>query len=117
MGIDLKAMASYFRERRGEFLPTATLRFERDPRVFARLAAEAVPCLVHRLPEGLKAGCYEDQGLVFADVDRQGNPLTFTTPAELRRLEIPPDTSDWNRAVLGFLLALPCDARIVLYWC
>ncbi len=58
MGIDLKAMASYFRERRGEFLPTATLRFERDSRLFARLAVESVPCLVRRLPDELKAGCY-----------------------------------------------------------
>jgi hypothetical protein len=117
MGIDLKAMASYFRERRGEFLPTATLRFERDSQVFARLVAEAVPCLVRRLPDGLKAGCYEDEGLVFTDVDWRGSRLTFTTPADLVRLEIPADTSPWNCAVLGFLQALPTDARIVLYWC
>src|SRR5262249_46544338 len=30
MGLDLKVMASHFRERRGEVLSTATLRFDRD---------------------------------------------------------------------------------------
>ena len=51
------------------------------------------------------------------EVDRSGVPLTFTTPAELRCLRVPGDLSPWNRAVLAFLLALPQDARVVLYWC
>ena len=117
MGLDLKVLATHFRERRGEFLPTATLRFERDHRLFAQLAPDATPSLVRPLPSGLKAGTYEDDGLVFTETDRQGRPLTFTTPADLRRLVLPEDIAAWNRAVLAFLLALPQDARIVLYWC
>ena len=117
MGIDLKALATCFRETRGEFLPTATLRFERDYRLFAQLVPDATPSLVRPLPPGLKAGTYEDDGLVFTEADRQGRPLTFTTPADLRRLDVPPDLGAWNRAVLAFLLALPEEARIVLYWC
>jgi len=117
MGIDLKVMASSFRERRGEFLPTATLRFERDPGLFARLSQDAIPCLVRPLPEGLKVGSYEDQGLNFTDVDHQGQALTFTTSEDLRRLKPPDDISRWNHAVLSFLLALPGEARIVLFWC
>jgi hypothetical protein len=31
MGVDLKVMASHYRERRGEFLATATLRLDREP--------------------------------------------------------------------------------------
>jgi hypothetical protein len=117
MGIDLKAMASQFRERRGELLPTATLRFERDPRLFSRMSADVAPCLVHSFPEGLKTGCYEDDGLIFTDVDRYGRRLMYTTPTELQRLELPEAISPWNRAVLAFLLALPSETRIVLYWC
>jgi hypothetical protein len=83
VGIDLKVMASHFREVRGEFLPTATLRFERDPGLFARLAQGASPSLVRPLPAGLKVGLCEDQGLTFADADRHGQRLTFTTPALL----------------------------------
>ena len=41
MGIDLTVLVSYFRERRGEFFPTASLRFERDHRLFAQLSADA----------------------------------------------------------------------------
>lgn len=117
MGIDLKVMASSFRERRDEFLPTATLRFDRDSGIFAQLTLDASPCLVRQLPQGLKVGCYEDSGLQFTDSDRHNQALTFTTSAELRRLKVPDDLHPWNHAVLAFLLALPPDARIVLFWC
>jgi hypothetical protein len=117
MGIDLKVLASHFRERGGEILSTAALRFDRDPALLGQLAPEAEPCLVRPLPAGLKVGHYEDEGLKWDAADRYGAPLTFTTPGDLRRLRLPDDLSPWNRAVLAFLLALPTDARIVLYWC
>ncbi len=117
MGVDLKALATHFRERCGEFLPTAILRFDRDAGLFAQLARDAVPCLVHPLPADLKVGCYEDTGLTYETADRNGDPLTFATPADLRRLRVPDDIAEWNRAILAFLTILPTDARIVLYWC
>jgi hypothetical protein len=117
MGIDLKVLASHFRERRGEFLATASLRLDGDSRLLAQLAPDADPCLVHPLPEGLKVGHYEEEGLRYDQVDRYGEPLTCTTPADLRRLRFPDDLGDWNRAVVAFLLALAPDARVILYWC
>jgi hypothetical protein len=116
MGIDLTVTATYFRERRGEFLPTATLRFERDHGLFHQLVPEAMPCLILPLPAELKAGLYDDHGLTFRATDRQGQPLTFTTPANLRKLTLPGDISPWNRAVLAFLFALPADTRLILNW-
>jgi hypothetical protein len=115
MGIDLKVLASHFRERRGEFLATASLRVDRDSALLSQLGVDANPGLVHPLPPGLKVGHYEEDGLKYDTVDRHGEPLTFTTPVELRKLRVPEDTSPWNRAVLAFLMALPPDARIVLY--
>ena len=117
MGLDLTVMASHFRERRGEILPTATLRFDRSAALFAQLARDATPCLVDRLPDGLTVGVHEDAGLRFVTTDRYDQPLTCTTPRDLRRLVIPDDTAAWNRAIFAFLLALPPDTRIVLYWC
>lgn len=117
MGLDLKVMASHFRERRDEFLPTAVLRFDRDDVLFAQLAPDAVPCLVRPLPEGLKVGCHEDAGLTYEHADRYGQPLTCTTATEVLRLRVPDDTAAWNKAILAFLTALPPDARIVLFWC
>jgi hypothetical protein len=76
-----------------------------------------VPCLVRPLPEGLRVGCYEDDGLRFVDADRYGEPLTFTTPAALHPLLDAEHASPWNRAVLAFLTSLPGETRIVLYWC
>ena len=58
------------------------------------------------LPENLKVGSYEDQGLVFMERDRYGQPLNFTTPDDLRGLELPGDLSPWNRAVIAFLLSI-----------
>jgi hypothetical protein len=72
---------------------------------------------VRPLPDGLKVGHYEDDGLKWDVADRHGQPLTYTTPAELRRLRVSDDIEPWNHAVLTFLQALPPDARIVLYWC
>jgi hypothetical protein len=117
MGIDLQVMASHFREHRGEMLATATLRFDRDARLLGQLDRGTSPCLVEPLPQGLKVGIYEERGLTYTDVDRYGHPLTFTTPMNLRRFRIPEEIEPWNRAILAFLLALPADARIVLYWC
>ena len=117
MGIDLKVMATFFRERQDEFLPTATLRFDRDSGIFSQLTLESTPCLVRQLPQGLKVGSYEDGGLVFTEVDRHKQPLTFTTPADLRKLKVPDELHPWNHAVLAFLNALPPSTRIVLYWC
>jgi hypothetical protein len=117
MGIDLKVMASYFREHRGEMLPTATLRFDRDSGLFSKLSLQSVPCLVRPLPPDLKVGCYEDEGLVFRREDSRDAPLTWTTPATLAAMELPAELSPWNNAVLAFLLALPAETRIVFYWC
>jgi hypothetical protein len=117
MGVDLEVMATNFRERRGKFLPTATLRFDRDHGLFGQLEPQATPCLVRPIPEGLTVGRYEEEGLAFTATDRYGRPLRFTTPADLRQLRVPDDVVPWNRAVLAFLLALPPETRIVLYWC
>lgn len=65
------------------------------------------------IPEDLQVGHYEDEGLRFDRTDRQGNLLTYTTPAHLRSAEHGP----WNQAVLAFLLALPPETRVILYGC
>src|SRR4051812_42482942 len=109
MGIDLKVLASHFRERRGGVLPAAPPPLDRDAGLFAQLAIDAEPRMVKPLPEGLKVGHYEEEGLKFEETDRHGNRLTFTTPAELRNLRGTDDLSPWNRAVFAFLLALPPD--------
>jgi hypothetical protein len=117
MGLDLTVLASHFRERRGELLPSAVLRLDRDAALFAQLARDASPSLVSALPDGLRVGYHEDTGLAYVDSDRYGQRLTCTTPAALRGLRVPDDLAEWNRAILAFLTALPPDTRLVLYWC
>lgn len=117
MGIDLRVLASNFREHRGEFLSTASIRFDRDPRLLSLFSRDAQPCLVQPLPAGIKVGHYEDEGLKFDEKDRYGQLLTFTTPEQLESLRLVQDIAEWNRAVIAFMLALPRGTRIVLYWC
>ena len=117
MGIDLQVLATNFRERSGEFLATATLRFDRDTRLLAIFAATAEPCVVQPVPTDLKIGHYDDEGLRFDTLDRFGNQLTYTTPLSLRMVRFPGDLSAWNTAIVSFLMALPQDVRLVLYWC
>jgi hypothetical protein len=115
MGLDLKVMTSHFRERRGEVLSTASLRFDRDEGIFAQLMPDAVPCLVYPIPPGVVLGCYEDKGLMYTATDGRGTQLTYTTPEDLNRLRVDPGVAPWNRAILAFLLALPADSRVFLY--
>lgn len=117
MGIDLKILASNFREKRGQLLSTASLRADRDPRLLSLFSSNAVPCIVTPIPDGLQIGHFEDEGLRFDDKDRYGNRLTFTTPEQVRALRNIEDMNEWNRSILAFLLGLPDGTRIVLYWC
>ena len=117
MGIDLKMLASNFRERRGEVLSTASIRLDRDPRLLSLFSKDARPCLVSALPAGVKVGHYEDDGLKFDENDRHGQPLTFTTPEQLHSLRTLDGISEWNQAALAFALALPPGTRIILFWC
>lgn len=117
MGIDLRALASNFRERGGELVSTASLRFDRDARLLALFTPNAKPCVVQPLPTGLKVGHYEDDGLKFDEKDRYGQPLTFTNSELLGQLPAIDEISEWNRAILTFLLSLPTTTKIVLYWC
>jgi hypothetical protein len=117
MGIDLKILASNFREHGGELCATAKIRFDRDGRVLALFSREATPCVVRPLPDGLKIVHEEQDGLKQDDKDRYGEPLTFTTSELLDELPAIEDISQWNRAVLAFLFSLPPETKIVLYWC
>ena len=117
MGIDLQFLASNFRERDGKMLATTSVRADRDPRFLSLFAKNAVPSIVQPLPPDLKVGYYEDEGLKYDDKDSYGQPLTFTTPEQLKKLPPIEEINAWNRAALAFLLALPLGTRIVLYWC
>lgn len=117
MGIDLKILASNFRERRGEIHATAEIRLDRDPRVLSIFSKQADPCVVEQLPDGLKVSLHTDDGLKLTEKDSYGQPLTFTTSDKLKTLPAIEEIGEWNRAALAFLLTLPPDTKIVLYWC
>jgi hypothetical protein len=104
MGVDLKVFSSQFRERRGEFLATATPRLDRDAALLPQLAPGAEPCPMHPLPEGWKVVHYGDDGLRYDVTDRHGDPLTFATPGRVAepsragaRISTPREVESWYR--------------------
>jgi hypothetical protein len=122
MGIDLKILASNFRERPDRILTTAAIRLDRDPRLLSLFSKSADPCIVQPIPEGMKIGHFEDGGLQYDDKDRHGNPLTFTTSEQVARLAEKvrsniDEISQWNRAALAFIASLPPETKVILYWC
>ena len=54
MGIDLKILASNFRERPDRVLTTAAIRLDRNPRVLSLFSRNANPCIVQQMPDGLR---------------------------------------------------------------
>lgn len=117
MGIDLRVLASNFREHGGEMHATAQIRLDRDRRLLSVFSPQAEPCIVQPVPEGFKVGLHTDEGVKITENDGYGKPLTFTTPEQMRVVGEIEELTDWNRAALAFLLKLPPGSRIVLYWC
>ena len=115
MGIDLKFLSSSFRER-GEIVATASIRADRQPEFLAQFGRNAIPCRVEELPQGMKIGHCEESGFRVDNMDHYGKPLTYTTSDRLKDFPEIEEISQYNRAVLAFLLTLPPDKKIVLYW-
>jgi len=67
------------------------------------------------LPAGTKFDWYEDESVKTKTEDPYGVPLTYLPAAAFRDM-ILEGVSDWNKAVLVFLAALPPDTPVVLWW-
>jgi hypothetical protein len=73
------------------------------------------------LPEGeggrREAMIYEDDGILTVATDKYGEALRWVRAAEFHddRLD-GVETGEWNRALIGFLRALPPETMVVLYW-
>lgn len=91
-----------------EFFDQITRRYDctRKPAVITR----------HPIPNGSKIVIYEEEGIVETCGDMYGDELTFVYAKELKALKVS-DTTEWNRAVMAFVRALPDDTIIFLMWC
>lgn len=58
----------------------------------------------------------EKTGMAHRSIDRVGRPLTFVRASEFRRLKIPDDADQRNKAAIAFCGALEDGIPIVLYW-
>lgn len=82
-----------------------------DRDLWTKIRAEAIP-----LPEGVMH--YEDdRGLRRRFDDPYGDPLMWMPAHSVARLLSPAvRESQWDRATLGYLRAIPPATRVVLWW-
>jgi len=68
------------------------------------------------LPQGGSLLWYLDEGVKHCTEDCYGSPLRFVYAGMFRKLLERDDISDWNRAVITMIAALPEPTRIYLWW-
>lgn len=120
MGIDLTLCPEKYQSSTW-FLAYDRLSLMSDYRVFDQLEGfeyyeKTSGLRAHPLPPNAGFDWYGDEGIEQLTEDAYGTPLTFMYAKDLSTLDIPDDTSDWNKAVFAFVKALDPDTRIVLWW-
>jgi hypothetical protein len=96
------------------------LKFDRDPKIFCQLRkldengneptikTEALP---PQMQIELSANDYAP-----TRTDAYGKELTYAFAKELKKLELHPNVSEFNRAIKAFIDALPDARPIILWW-
>ena len=107
------------------------IRFDRDYELFGQIdkfgrGKRPVVCHPLPIPVGKRVQWYGDDGLETITTNPYGTPLTYIVANEFRKLVIDEYgagchdgislISDWNRAVMAMLTAMPPDTPVVLYW-
>ncbi len=68
------------------------------------------------IPKGIKVDIYGDDGLKTVETNPYGEPLTFFYAEDVKKIPVSKDMSDWNKAIIKFLKALPRKTIVVLEW-
>lgn len=69
------------------------------------------------LPANHRLAVYEDEGLQKTFNDSYDDRLTYLQAGEFAKITLFDDTSIINKAIISFLITLPKDTMIILYWC
>lgn len=110
MGLDLTVCPTPYVNEGGGYLLSTRIDLHRDYELFNQI--KALPSLKGWLP----VRWYEDDGLKERTTDPYGNDLKYTTASEFAAVDVPDDATDWNRAAIAFLAALPPETRVYLWW-
>ena len=123
MGLDLTVCPVRYGGNRW-WLGYTRIAFDRDYNLFGQIAKTAwtdfEPTLKPTpLSFNVSFDWYGDEGVEQITEDAYGEPLTFVFAEEFRCIETENpefELSEWNKAVLLMLRALPNKTPVVLYW-
>lgn len=96
-------------------LPTAMLRFDSNDELHRRISKLGPKPLDYPLWVHIQGDRGKPKS-ASAKLDGYGEPLTYLTGKELRKLRVPPRAGPWNQALGRLLTELPERALVVLYW-
>jgi len=131
MGLDLELMA--VRHER-EFVAGETvysydnLNFDRDYTVFGQIAdpngepivsEQGVPIVVRTLPlpRGLKLRTFDGERARTTNKNPYGNEMVYALAKDMRKIKLPRNASQRNRAIMAYIRNLPEETPVVLRLC
>jgi len=100
---------------RRQAIPTAMLYFDSNEPLEKRIKALGPLPLDYPLWVHIQGDRGKPKS-ASAKLDGYGEPLTYLTGKELRKLRVPPRAGPWNQALGRLLTELPERALVVLYW-
>jgi len=110
MGIDLTLHPIKFAHLKDWWLLTESLSMDRDYALYDQIKNLGS---IRANIEGRRIQRYEDDGLKEIIEDAYGSPLHYVLAGQLATI-LP--ESDWNKAIVAFLKALPPSTPVLLYW-
>jgi len=96
----------------------SNLWFDRNTELFEffGLAGES-QIRLNKFSSEMTISLHNDEGLYHTNEDAYGNLLTYFYSCDLKEKVMKiPTTSDWNIAIIKFLVDVPSSIPIVLFW-
>lgn len=116
----------FVEKRSGYFLGMNRLDFEDEWKVFRQIRdmtsfGDKEPkfqIIVNPkpLPANHKLAIYGDEGIEKTEEDENGETLTYLEAGEFAKIIMSEYSSVINKAIILFLLSLPKDTMVILYW-
>lgn len=108
--------------------PKTRLAFTRDYRIFTQFSNfhdiaidsdRAGPIMCRAAPFHLQvvmASEDEEIGADYVPVDGTFDAMSLVSGSDLKRLEVPSDTSSHNKAIMAFIRQLDDNVTVILFW-
>ena len=128
MGLDLTLLPLNNKIRlEGFVLCHDRLSFDRNYYTFAQIAdlngksqvsEDGIEAIVRTfpLPPSVKVSTYEDEGIRTGRTNPYGEEMVYALAGDLRKIRLPDNASEKNKAIMAYVGALEENTPIILEW-